>query len=168
MRRRPQHTPHCLLPAYLCTKGPRSLLKAKFEQAPNCDTSLMPVWLPACQVLEPSFGGNCSASLDAVVAKLTRAKAGKGYHTAREALLLNGRFVLAQVRVTATAVGRVMSCWLVAQARGTPMLLLNVAATLCGSHLKWQQDDAQLRLESCQIVCCMCSSNLPTAGCNNN
>lgn len=49
------------------------------------------------QVLEPSFGGNATTSLDAVVAKLTRSKAGKGYHSAREALLLNGRFVLAQV-----------------------------------------------------------------------
>jgi hypothetical protein len=31
------------------------------------------------------------------VAKLTRSKAGKGYHSAREALLLNGRFVLSRV-----------------------------------------------------------------------
>jgi len=54
------------------------------------------VWL---QVLEPSFGGNATTSLDAVVAKLTRSKAGKGYHSAREALLLNGRFVLAQVGI---------------------------------------------------------------------
>lgn len=35
--------------------------------------------------------------MDAVVAKLARAKAGKGYSSAREALLLNGRFVLGQV-----------------------------------------------------------------------
>jgi hypothetical protein len=62
------------------------------------------VWRCAAyvQAVEPSFGGSSSASLDAVVAKLTRAKAGKGYHSAREALLLNGRFVLAQVR-SATA-----------------------------------------------------------------
>lgn len=31
---------------------------------------------------------------------MTRSKAGKGYHSAREALLLNGRFVLSQVRHT--------------------------------------------------------------------
>lgn len=49
------------------------------------------------QTLEPSFGGTLSAGLDAVVAKLARAKAGKGYSSAREALLLNGRFVLDQV-----------------------------------------------------------------------
>jgi hypothetical protein len=54
------------------------------------------------QAVEPSFGGSSSASLDAVVAKLTRVKAGKGYNSAREALLLNGRFVLAQV-TSATA-----------------------------------------------------------------
>jgi hypothetical protein len=49
------------------------------------------------QAIDPELGGSASASLDAVVAKLARAKAGKGYATAREALLLNGRFVLAQV-----------------------------------------------------------------------
>jgi len=49
------------------------------------------------QALEPSFGGSLSAGLDAVVVKLARAKAGKGYSSAREALLLNGRFVLEQV-----------------------------------------------------------------------
>lgn len=31
------------------------------------------------------------------MAKLARSKAGKGYHSAREAVLLNGRFVLSQV-----------------------------------------------------------------------
>eukprot|EP00879_Flechtneria_rotunda_P032023 GHRR01035170.1.p1 GENE.GHRR01035170.1~~GHRR01035170.1.p1 ORF type:complete len:411 (+),score=190.01 GHRR01035170.1:418-1650(+) len=49
------------------------------------------------QALDASFGGSPSASLDAVVAKLARAKAAKGYSSAREALLLNGRFVLAQI-----------------------------------------------------------------------
>lgn len=50
------------------------------------------------QAINPELGGSASASLDAVVAKLARAKAGKGYASAREALLLNGRFVLGQVR----------------------------------------------------------------------
>jgi hypothetical protein len=50
------------------------------------------------QAIDPELGGSAAASLDAVVAKLARAKAGKGYASAREALLLNGRFVLAQVR----------------------------------------------------------------------
>eukprot|EP00878_Enallax_costatus_P030274 GHUV01032949.1.p1 GENE.GHUV01032949.1~~GHUV01032949.1.p1 ORF type:complete len:574 (+),score=238.91 GHUV01032949.1:1551-3272(+) len=47
--------------------------------------------------IDPELGGNLATSLDAVVAKLARAKAGKGYSSAREALLLNGRFVLGQV-----------------------------------------------------------------------
>lgn len=62
------------------------------------------------QAVEPAFGGSSSASLDAVVAKLTRAKAGKGYHTAREALLLNGRFVLAQVRLNSVGSGEQLYC----------------------------------------------------------
>uniref|UniRef100_A0A383WCP9 Cytosine-specific methyltransferase n=1 Tax=Tetradesmus obliquus TaxID=3088 RepID=A0A383WCP9_TETOB len=49
------------------------------------------------QAINPEMGGSASASLDAVVAKLARAQAGKGYASAREALLLNGRFVLGQV-----------------------------------------------------------------------
>ncbi|KAF8055388.1 MET1B [Scenedesmus sp. PABB004] len=49
------------------------------------------------QAVDPDLGGSAAASLDAVVAKLARAKAGKGYATAREALLLNGAFVLAQL-----------------------------------------------------------------------
>jgi hypothetical protein len=49
------------------------------------------------QAIDPELGGSAAASLDAVVAKLARAKAGNGYASAREALLLNSRFVLAQV-----------------------------------------------------------------------
>lgn len=69
-----------------------------------CLSIFLPPSFPSCcspppkkQAVDPTFGGSSAASLDAVVAKLTRAKAGKGYHSAREALLLNGRFVLAQV-----------------------------------------------------------------------
>lgn len=53
--------------------------------------------LLALQALDPEFGGSPATGLDAVVAKLARAKAGKGYASAREALLLNGRFVLGQL-----------------------------------------------------------------------
>lgn len=54
--------------------------------------------MPCCQqALDKDSGGDPTASLDAVVAKLARAKAGRGYSSAREALLLNGRFVLSQV-----------------------------------------------------------------------
>lgn len=49
------------------------------------------------QAVDPDLGGNLTAALDAVVAKLARAKAGKGYSSTREALLLNGRFVLGQL-----------------------------------------------------------------------
>lgn len=49
------------------------------------------------QALDPSRGGSPDSSLDEVIAKLARAKAGKGYGSAREALLLNGRFVLQQL-----------------------------------------------------------------------
>lgn len=83
-------------------------------------------------MLEPAFGGNCSASLDAVVAKLTRAKAGKGYHSAREALLLNGRFVLAQVRVSLCA-----GC--AVEGGGAVLWLAETAAeNLCAGLKLWQ------------------------------
>jgi hypothetical protein len=49
------------------------------------------------QAIDASFGGNASLGLTAVVNRLAHAKACKGYASTREGLLLNGRFVLAQV-----------------------------------------------------------------------
>ncbi len=49
------------------------------------------------QCLDPAQGGSLGASLDHVVAKLARGRAAKVYGSAREALLLNGRFVLEQL-----------------------------------------------------------------------
>jgi hypothetical protein len=62
-----------------------------------CPLHLCTLAPPFLQAIDPELGGSATASLDTVVAKLARAKAGKGYASAREALLLNGRFVLAQV-----------------------------------------------------------------------
>jgi DNA (cytosine-5)-methyltransferase 1 len=45
----------------------------------------------------PALGGNVDVTLDEVVARLARSGAAKGYGSAREALLLNGAFVLQQI-----------------------------------------------------------------------
>lgn len=55
------------------------------------------VTLHCYMALAPSVGGNPQASLSEVVAKLARAKVGKSYATPREALLLNAKFVTAQL-----------------------------------------------------------------------
>ncbi|KAK9839549.1 hypothetical protein WJX84_009779 [Apatococcus fuscideae] len=49
------------------------------------------------KALHPSHQGSPQASLDEIVARLIRCKAGKSYSTPREALLLNGKFVIAQL-----------------------------------------------------------------------
>jgi len=49
------------------------------------------------QALSPQHGGSAFATLEEVVARLARAKATKGFANPREGLLLNGRFVLAQL-----------------------------------------------------------------------
>lgn len=55
-------------------------------------------WLTPSQMVDPAIGGNAGASLDEVVSRLARHKAVyKGYGSAREALLLNGRFILQQL-----------------------------------------------------------------------
>lgn len=60
-----------------------------------------PLALPcarARQIVDASSGGNPATTFDDVVARVARNKAAyKGYSSAREALLLNGRFVLAQL-----------------------------------------------------------------------
>ena len=48
--------------------------------------------------LTPASGGSSGATLEEVVARLARSKLAKGYPSAREALLVNGKFLLAQVR----------------------------------------------------------------------
>jgi hypothetical protein len=56
--------------------------------------------LPPCraQAVDPACGGNAAATFDEVVSRLARQKAVyKGYSSAREALLLNGRFILQQL-----------------------------------------------------------------------
>ena len=49
------------------------------------------------QALMPQHGGNMQASLEEVIARLARTKALKGFNTPREGLLLNGKFILAQL-----------------------------------------------------------------------
>lgn len=46
--------------------------------------------------LSPQLGGSAFASLEEIVARLARAKVCKGYPSAREGLLVNARFLLAQ------------------------------------------------------------------------
>jgi hypothetical protein len=57
--------------------------------------------LPSCnnaQAVDPALNGNAAATFDEVVSRLARFKAVyKGYASAREALLLNGRFILRQL-----------------------------------------------------------------------
>ncbi|EFN59321.1 hypothetical protein CHLNCDRAFT_137706 [Chlorella variabilis] len=48
------------------------------------------------QALSPQLGGSAFASLEEIVARLARAKVCKGYPSAREGLLVNARFLLAQ------------------------------------------------------------------------
>lgn len=49
------------------------------------------------QALMPQHGGNMQASLEEVIARLARTKTVKGFNTPREGLLLNGKFLLAQL-----------------------------------------------------------------------
>ena len=55
---------------------------------PNCHT----------QAVDPALGGNAAATLDEVVSRVARQKSVyKGYGSAREAVLLYGRFILQQL-----------------------------------------------------------------------
>ncbi|GAX75038.1 hypothetical protein CEUSTIGMA_g2482.t1 [Chlamydomonas eustigma] len=49
--------------------------------------------------LSSDQGGAITATLDEVVAKMARAKVGRGYGSTRDALLLNGKFILQQLKV---------------------------------------------------------------------
>jgi DNA (cytosine-5)-methyltransferase 1 len=49
------------------------------------------------QALMPQLGGNVQASLEEIIARLARTKTVKGFNTPREGLLLNGKFLLAQL-----------------------------------------------------------------------
>lgn len=55
--------------------------------------------------LSPQLGGSAFATLEEVVARLARSKACKSYGSAREGLLVNGRFVLHQFEVLDAASG---------------------------------------------------------------
>lgn len=52
------------------------------------------------QALSTALGGNPEVSVAEVVAKLTRAKVGRTYASPREALLLNAKFVIAQLQAS--------------------------------------------------------------------
>lgn len=58
--------------------------------------------LQVSQALSVAFGGSPDASVAEVVAKLTRAKAGRTYASPREALLLNVKFVISQLQASGT------------------------------------------------------------------
>lgn len=53
--------------------------------------------LQVFHALSTASGGSPAASLEEVVARLARSKLARGYPSAREALLVNGKFILAQV-----------------------------------------------------------------------
>jgi DNA (cytosine-5)-methyltransferase 1 len=55
--------------------------------------------------LSPAHGGTTAATLEEVIARLARTKVVKGYATAREGLLVNGKFVLAQLAAADAAGG---------------------------------------------------------------
>ncbi|MEW5318123.1 MAG: hypothetical protein WDW38_009370 [Sanguina aurantia] len=55
------------------------------------------------QALCPEVGGSLTITLDEMIAKLARSKVGKQYGSAREALLLNGKFVASQLAAMAEA-----------------------------------------------------------------
>ena len=59
-------------------------------------------WPQVFQALSPAHGGSAQTSVAEVVAKLTRAKAGRSYASPREALLLNSNFVIAQLQASAS------------------------------------------------------------------
>lgn len=52
-----------------------------------------------CSALSPHKGGSSNATLEEVVAHLARSKSVKGFSTPREGLLVNGKFVLSQLRI---------------------------------------------------------------------
>lgn len=58
--------------------------------------------LQVSQALSVALGGSPDASVAEVVAKLTRAKAGRTYASPREALLLNVKFVISQLQASGT------------------------------------------------------------------
>lgn len=64
--------------------------------------------------LSTSSGGNPAATFDEVVARLARSKAAKGFPSAREALMVNGKFLLAQVCGKGVTFPRCARCALLA------------------------------------------------------
>ena len=55
------------------------------------------------QALSPAHGGRADASIAEVAARMARAKVGKSYGSAKEALLLSASFVAAQLQNTGDA-----------------------------------------------------------------
>ena len=55
------------------------------------------------QALSPAHGGCVDVSVAEVVARMARAKVGKSYGSAREALLLSAKFVTAQLQAAGDA-----------------------------------------------------------------
>ncbi|DBA84315.1 TPA: hypothetical protein ACH3X2_006369 [Trebouxia sp. C0005] len=58
-----------------------------------------------CHALHPKYGGRPDAELGEVAAKLSRAKVGKSYSSAKEAIIMTGNFLLGQLQMLDNTAG---------------------------------------------------------------
>ncbi|KAK9785341.1 hypothetical protein WJX73_005011, partial [Symbiochloris irregularis] len=79
---------------YTCLR-PAATYKAVFEPLQQQAA----IFAQIIQGLSPQLGGDAKASLDEVAARLARAKVGKAYAGPREALAMNGAFVIGQLEL---------------------------------------------------------------------
>ncbi|KAL3133376.1 hypothetical protein ABBQ38_007247 [Trebouxia sp. C0009 RCD-2024] len=85
---------------YLCMKPAPGYKKIFAHLAEQAD-----ILYEVCHALHPKHGGEPSAELGEVAAKLSRAKVGKSYASAKEAIIMTGNFLLEQLRRMDTAAG---------------------------------------------------------------
>jgi hypothetical protein len=85
------------------------------------------------RALTPQHGGSAFATLEEVVARLARGRVLKGYGSAREGLLVNGRFVLAQLEAEDARLG----------AHGTKLGATAFAAALRAALTDFKYEGAQ-------------------------
>lgn len=86
-------TLHTDMASYVAMK-PSSLYKRILENLSGQADVLFEVFC----ALSPSKGGSINATFEEVIAHLARSKAVRGYSTPREGLLVNGKFIMAQLK----------------------------------------------------------------------
>ncbi|DBB09374.1 TPA: hypothetical protein ACH3X3_007949 [Trebouxia sp. C0006] len=78
---------------------------ASYKKIYNDTLEQAEILYEVCHALHPKYGGRPDAELSEVAAKLSRAKVGKSYSSAKEAIIMTGNFLLEQLQMLDNAAG---------------------------------------------------------------